>query len=278
MALPVTGAGITGHLERYPDMPSAFVEPRNVDVWLPPGYAEQPEQRYAVLYMHDGQNVFDPRTSTLGVDWGVDETMTRLLGEGQVQPAIVVGVWCTARRFAEYAPRKALQLLVDPALAQSPTAAQGLLSDHYLRFLVEELKPFVDGIYRTQPDSAHTFILGSSMGALISLYALCEYPEVFGGAGAVSTHWPAGQGVMLHYLRRNLPDPRTHKIYFDFGTETLDAEYEPYQVQADALVTAAGYQPGRTWITRKFPGEDHSEHAWRKRVDLPLRFLLGNSA
>jgi predicted alpha/beta superfamily hydrolase len=153
------------------------------------------------------------------------------------------------------------------------------LSDRYLEFLVGELKPFVDEHYRTLPGRQHTFVMGSSMGGLISLYALCEYPGVFGGAGCLSTHWPAAGGATIDYLQRALPAPGAHRLYFDYGTETLDAEYEPYQQRADAILRAAGYCPGVDWLTRRVEGAEHSERSWRERVHIPLLFLLqGRSA
>ena len=127
----------------------------------------------------------------------------------------------------------------------------------------------------------HTFIAGSSMGGLISLYAICEYPKVFGGAACLSTHWP---GVFytdknpipeqfFKYLKKKLPNPNNHKIYFDFGTATLDAMYEPYQIEVDKIMKQKGYT-SKSWITKKFEGEDHSEVAWAKRLHIPLVFLL----
>ena len=112
------------------------------------------------------------------------------------------------------------------------------------------------------------------MGGLISLYAISEYPNIFGGAGCVSTHFPLGEGVMLGYMKKFLPNPKTHKIYFDYGTETLDATYEPFQKKADAIMKKKGYKQDKNWITRKFEGEEHSEKSWRKRVNIPLEFLL----
>jgi enterochelin esterase-like enzyme len=120
--------------------------------------------------------------------------------------------------------------------------------------------------------------MGSSMGGLISLYALCEVPQMFGAAACLSTHWVAGEGVVIDYLRRALPPPGTHRVYFDYGTETLDAEYEVWQVQADQIMRAAGYTEGEDWVTRKFVGAEHSERAWRERLHLPLRFLLQPTA
>ena len=156
-----------------------------------------------------------------------------------------------------------------------PKPSASLCSDRYLKFLVEEVKPFIDRTYRTQPDAAHTFVMGSSMGGLISGYALVEYPQVFGGAGCVSTHWPSDDGSAIEYFAKHLPAPGKHRIYFDYGTATLDASYEPYQQRMDQAMRAAGYTEGRDWVTKKFPGAEHSEKSWRERVEIPLTFLLG---
>jgi hypothetical protein len=99
-AVPVTGPGVTGTVLRYPSMPSQHVAARNVDVWLPPSYNREPGKRYPVLYMHDGQNLFDPATSYGGVDWGIDETMTQMIAAGEVREAIVVGVWNSVNSLA----------------------------------------------------------------------------------------------------------------------------------------------------------------------------------
>jgi predicted alpha/beta superfamily hydrolase len=261
---------------KHDAFPSQHVAARRVDVWLPPGYDAAAADRYPVVYMHDGQNLFDPAASYGGVPWSVDQAMLRLLARGEARPAIIVGVWNSPARFEEYMPRKAVaaaQFRAYPTMPMMP--ADSIKSDAYLKFLVGELKPFVDRTYRTRPEREHTFVMGSSMGGLISAYAVCEYPEVFGGAGCVSIHWPAGDGAMVDYLAKNLPAPGVHKFYFDHGTETVDALYEPWQRRADAVLRAAGYTPGPLWLTRKFPGTEHNEKAWRERVDLPLRFLLG---
>ena len=268
--------GITGTVRRHQAFTSNHVEPRNVDVWLPPGYEADPDRRYPVLYMHDGQNLFDPKLAYAGIDWGVDEAMTRLIAEGKVRDAIVVGIWNTPKRLAEYMPNKAVTTpgihFVDgfPDLKR-----EEILSDHYLAFLVDELKPFIDGHYRTLPGRGDTAIMGSSLGGLISAYAASEYPQVFGAAGGVSTHWPAGEGMVIDWLAAHLPDPRTHRFYFDFGTRTLDATYEPYQRRMDAAMQRAGYVQNHNWFTRKYEGAEHSEKSWRERVDVPLMFLLG---
>lgn len=272
---PLSGPGITGRLERYAAVPSAHVAARNVDVWLPPSYGTDPRQRYPVVYMHDGQNLFDPSTSYGNVDWAVDEVMTRLIEQGQVHEAIIVGVWNTPQRREEYMPQRAVQGVKSLKMPGPDVKAADIISDRYLAFLVTELKPFIDATYRTLPDRANTSVMGSSMGGLISQYAMSKYPDVFGGAGCVSTHWPAGDGIALDDFAAHLPDPATHKYWFDYGTATLDASYEPYQRRADEILRQAGYVEGQNWITRKFEGAEHSEKAWRLRVDQPLVFLLG---
>jgi predicted alpha/beta superfamily hydrolase len=147
-------------------------------------------------------------------------------------------------------------------------------SGNYLRFLVEELKPAMDAQYRTMPDQPHTLVMGSSMGGLASLNALECYPQVFGGAACLSTHWPAGGNLLVDDLAAHLPPPGSHRLYFDYGTATLDALYEPFQTRFDAQLAAAGYTNGKDWMTLKFEGAEHCEAAWRQRVEIPLRFLL----
>lgn len=274
-ASEVVAEDVQGRLLRHAAFPSGHVQPRNVDVWLPPGYGDDETRRYPVLYMHDGQNLFDASGAYGGTTWGIGEAMARLIGSGEIRPAIVVAIWNTPARLAEYMPRKALGDAPVEFLAGYPTMPPAeIVSDDYLAFIVEELKPFIDRSYPTLPGRDDTLIMGSSMGGLISLYAVSEYPQVFGGAGAVSTHWPAGDGITIDYFAAHLPAPDTHRIYFDFGTETLDAAYAPFQARMDDAMRALGYREQQDWITLKFDGAEHSEKSWRQRVDRPLRFLL----
>ncbi len=279
MTVQATGEGLYsgGQLLRYAPFPSENVKQRPVDVWLPPGYDDDSGARYPVIYMHDGQNLFEPGLAYAGVDWGIDEALVRLIREGTTGGAIVVAPWNTERRRSEYMPQRPLATPALRELARRFAAENGALpfSDFYLRFLVEELKPFVDATYRTQPGRDATFIMGSSMGGLISLYALCQYPDIFGGAACVSTHWPIGEEPLVDWFGTALPAPGAHRIYFDYGTETLDAQYEPYQVRMDGHLAAAGYTHGADWETHKFDGAEHSERSWRERAEIPLAFLLG---
>lgn len=277
---PVRLSDGTGAVTRHGDFPSRYVTPRHVDVWCPPADATSPATRYPVLYMPDGQNLFDPALSFIGVDWGMDEAMTRLIWNGQGTGAIVVGIWNSPLRWREYMPHKPLAALRGQRMIARFIEQVGgePLSGPYLKFLVEELKPCIDATYPTLPGRSHTFVMGSSMGGLISLYALIEYPDIFGGAGCLSTHWPAGEEALVDSLGAALPKAGRHRLYFDFGTETLDAAYEPYQRRMDEWVNAAGYAAGYDWLTRRFDGAEHSERAWRARVHIPLAFLLGREA
>lgn len=276
-AAPVPGPslGVTGTIKRHANFASRHVDARTIEVWLPPDYATSGD-RYPVLYMHDGQSAFDPATAFGGVDWGVDETMTRLIAEKAIRPAIVVAIWNTPKRFQEYMPRKALSSdsIISTGIPDVPTVPGPVLSDAYLRFITTELKVFIDQTYRTRREREHTFIMGSSMGALISLYAISELPGLFGGAACLSTHWPAGNGGSVEYFRQHVPKRDDHRLYFDRGTATLDSLYAPYQDRVNVILRGARYREGEHVQLRVFEGAEHSERAWRVRLEEPLRFLL----
>jgi len=264
-------------LEHHDPFPAERVSPRRVDVWLPPAYDAETDRRFPVMYMHDGQNLFDPDHSYIGEHWGIAETMIRLIEEDDVPETIIVGVWNSERRLQEYMPEKPYSDLEGQQFADIflHKYEGEPISDDYLGFLVKELKPFIDKTYRTLPAAAHTDVMGSSMGGLITLYAICEYPDVFGGAGCLSTHWPLGRPTALAYLADHIPDPTSHKLYLDYGDEALDPHYEPYQSDVENLLLRSGYEREVNLMTRKFAGHEHSERAWRERVHLPLVFLLG---
>jgi enterochelin esterase-like enzyme len=278
-----------GRVERLADFPSKHVPPRNVDVWLPDGYPKQAP--YAVLYMQDGGGLFDATKMWNGQEWRVDETASKLIADGKVRPFIVVGVFNGgATRQSEYMPQKpfeaapedARKALLESKFDNGQRLYSGpVRSDAYVRFLVEELKPYIDAHYQVSAGPADTAVMGSSMGGMISLYAICEYPAVFGAAGAVSTHWPGGMSAedgpvtqaTREYLRKYLPDPKTHRIYFDHGTATLDAMYPALQRKVDAVMRERGYTRA-SWQTRVFEGAEHSENSWAERLAVPLEFLL----
>jgi len=259
---------------------SAYVEPRNVEILLPPNYSRK--KKYSVIYMHDGQNVFDTKASFSGKSWQTDKVLDSLYTDKAIIEAIIVAPWNTTRRFREYMPQKP-DVAVDSAIRNNADkykdeALKGLESDQYLKFLVKELKPFIDRRFSTKFGPEGTFIMGSSMGGLISLYAICEYPEVFGGAACLSTHWVALNGVFLKYIQDKLPDPSKHKIYFDHGTVALDSLYAPYQLQVDQLMRKQGYLIHQNFVSLEIKGASHTEQDWYNRLHIPLQFLLSKDA
>jgi enterochelin esterase-like enzyme len=279
----------TGKIERLENFKSKFVDARNIDIWIPDGYSLS--EKYAVLYMHDGQMLFDPASTWNKQAWQVDSIAGKLIAENKIRKCIVVGIWNNGqKRHPEYFPEKVYatfsvehkKFISDILLKKRKTGTEFRpISDNYLQFIVKELKPFIDKSYSTYTDRQHTFISGSSMGGLISLYAICEYPKVFGGAACLSTHWtgiyqnndnPVPDAI-ISYLKKKLPNPKNHKIYFDYGDQTLDSLYRPWQEKVDVVMKAKGFSTP-TWKTQFFAGKDHSEQSWRERFFIPLEFLL----
>lgn len=281
---------VSGQIERIENFQSKYVTQRHIDIWLPDDYS--PSRKYSVLYMHDGQMLFDPTQSWNKQAWDIDDVVTGLLSENRIKNLIIVGIWNGGQtRHPDYFPQKPFEQLTktekDTVTAQLQRAGRSNeifhpQSDKYLQFLVSELKPYIDRKYSVKTGRENTFIAGSSMGGLISLYAICEYPDVFGGAACLSTHWPGTFAIennpvpesFIAYLGKHLPSPTLHRIYFDCGDQTLDAMYPPIQHRVDSLMKAKGYTR-QTWMTKYFPGEDHSEKSWNKRLRIPLEFLAG---
>jgi enterochelin esterase-like enzyme len=238
-----------------------------------------------VLYMHDGQMLFDESTTWNKQAWQVDDVLATLIADGKVGKTIVVGIWNNGKwRHSEYFPEKFLPYLPDDI--RKKMISKGLndkpQANAYLRFVVEELKPKIDAAFATRHERENTFVMGSSMGGLISLYAISEYPEVFGGAACLSTHWIGGfeqnSSIPLaafRYLQDKLPAPATHRLYMDRGTLKLDAMYSPHQEFVDQLVRDAGYKDKNS-ISRVFEGADHTEKDWNARLHIPLMFLLAD--
>ena len=269
---------VVGNLDIYEDFQSQHVAPRTVRVWTPADY--DPEQKYEVIYMHDGQNLFDASITWNQQEWGVDECISALLAAGEIRPCIVVGVDNISEiRYEEYYPSAICSEIAPGVL---PVGFKPL-GDEYLRFLVEEVKPFIDSNYSTLTDASHTFVAGSSCGGLISSYALCEYPEVFGGAACLSTHCslmnphttvdqkPAAEAY-LNYLQAKLP--ADHLLYMDRGDCTLDSSYAESQEAINQMIGSLGWDES-DYMYRFFPGHSHSENDWKSRLDVPIRFLLG---
>ena len=268
------GSGVKGQLVYWTDVPSRFLGPtRNVEVWLPPGYDTDPTRRYPVLYMHDGQNLFDPRIANTGTDWGVDEAITRLVEQGTIPPVIVVGAWNTSERLREYSPWD---------------GAPG-----YARFLVEELMPRVNREFRTLTGPGHTGVMGSSLGGLLSFYLVTRHPDVFGACGCESTSFQLSEAVIARFLptavSSSQPDttpyiirdiangfqaPPGIRMRFDYGS-LEDSSFTPAHQAVRRWLLGQGLVEGRDFVVRQYAGARHNEASWRARLEDPLRFMFG---
>lgn len=262
---------------------SQYIDDKTYEVVLPASYAQNEERRYPVLYMMDRQNLFVDSMAYGGAAWNIDQVADSLAEAGRIEEVIIVGIdHAGYDRFAEYMPQKPAEALPkDMQDSLMSFLKKPLYADRYLEFLVKELKPLIDQQYRTKAGTEDTFIGGSSMGGLISMYAQCEYPEVFGGALCLSTHWPifledpvpTVPAEIIGYFSQNLP--KAKRWYFDYGTKGIDQYYEPYQQQVDSILIAQGYVEGENFISRKFDGHDHNERDWNRRVYIPLEFVFG---
>jgi predicted alpha/beta superfamily hydrolase len=249
----------TGHIERLAPLPSAFVSPREVQVWLPPGYAAAPAQRYPVLYLHDGQNVFDALAA--GAEWQVDETAQRLVQAGAVTPFIVVAVASNADRLRDQTPVPG---------TSGPRAGEGGGATAYGRYLVRELKPLIDARYRTQPGRESTAVGGASLGGLVSMWLLLHHGDVFGAGLVVSPAvWWADSAIVTQVAAAPARTP-VPRVWLDVGTDegqgTLDGAR-----RLRAALQARGWAPAYL----EQPGAGHDEAAWAARVEAMLRFLYG---
>ncbi|MBM6500252.1 alpha/beta hydrolase [Flavobacterium macrobrachii] len=279
-----------GIIHRIDSFPTKFIVPRTVDIWLPSNYAE--DKKYSVLYMQDGQMLFDSSSTWNKQEWMVDEVVSKLNAENKIEDMIVVAIWNIKNlRHGDLFPKKPLLQLSKDKIEFIYVEAQKLNynlkiedinSDNYLKFIVKELKPYIDKKYSVYTDAKHTAIMGSSMGGLISMYAICEYPKVFGKAACLSTHWVGFRDFennpipesFFAYMEKNLPNPKDHKIYFDYGTETLDASYLKYEYRIDEVLQSKGYTT-ENYKNLKFEGENHSEASWQKRINIPIEFMFG---
>lgn len=247
--------GITGDYEFIESVSSEFLEQnRNVIVWLPPSY-NHTNNHYPVLYMHDGQNVFDHLTSSFGSEWRIDEIVTDLITREMINEIIVVAVYNTTDRSAEYAPTKK--------------------GNHYTRFMIEELMPMVNGRYRTKTGPENTAVMGSSLGGLIAFDLAWENPEVFGKAGCLSPAYLVNKDEILKRVKKDKSAYKNVKFYMDCGTLGVDKEILPGYRKMIKILHKKGYVDDVNLLVFEDAGADHTEAAWAGRVHKPLLFFFG---
>jgi len=264
---------VVGRLRVTKDVHSPQLDnERDIYVWLPPSYDPRKRRRYPVLYMHDGQNLFDAPLSFSG-EWEVDETMTALSRDGL--EAIIVGVPNNSDRTTEYNPFN------DPYLGQGR-------GDDYMAFLVETVKPMIDADFLTAPGREHTGLGGSSMGGLISMYGFFKHPQVFGLCAALSPAYWFGGNALITYVEDAPYVPG--KIYMDIGTqEGVVAQSFPRHLGITQDRMSRFYVTSVQQIQRRLlekgytdmlyvedEGAPHHESAWARRLPKALRYLLGD--
>ena len=282
-----------GRVAAWKSLDGGAAGPMTVWVWLPPAYDAQKGKRFPVLYMHDGQNLFDRKLTNYNQEWQMDEAIPRMARQGDLRSWIVVGVQSPRSRYRALFPQKIFPLL--PAefqqrvltLDTGETKAE-LAGDAYLKFMVEVVKPRVDREFRTLKGPADTAVMGSSMGGLMAFYAMAEYPQIFGQAAAVSMHVAlagssekgidhakvAGDAAdaFRRYLATSQMKPGANRLYIDHGTSTLDGSYAPYSAALVPMLQSSGWT-GPNFMFRTYAGAEHNETAWAQRVDIPLAFL-----
>lgn len=242
---------------------------RTLLVCLPFTYAKEKARRYPVIYMHDGQNIFDSATSYSGVEWGAYETAAALAKEDPPLEAIIVGIYNKGdERISEYAPDR-------------DAVRGGGKGREYSEFLVKEVKPFIDAAYRTLSDRGHTSVAGSSLGGLISLFLILEYPEVFSKAGVLSPslHWA---GHTLLPLAGRKADPEKMGIWLSMGTEEggrsgkqkKDAESVQDSRRLRNILLTKGFKKNKNLVYYEEKGGRHNEKYWARLLPDVFRFFL----
>jgi predicted alpha/beta superfamily hydrolase len=252
---------LTGEFRVHRSFHSSYLpHDRTIIVYLPPGYDPSHIRRYPVLYLHDGQNIFD-RATSVGEEWGVDETAQGLIESGAIEPLIIVGVYNTGEhRIDEYTPTGSAKM------------HKGGQADLYGRMLVEELKPFIDARYRTLPSAANTGLGGSSLGGLLTMHLGLRYPTVFNKLAVLSPSvWWDSRVIVreVRSLHRKLP----LRIWLDAGTREGDRVCEDARLLRDALIEK-GWTLDSDLKYFEAEGAEHNEQSWGSRVDPILRYLF----
>ena len=250
------------HLIKHEQFASGLLKNRrDLIVYLPPGYDDQPKRRFPVLYLHDGQNLFDGATSFIpGMDWHVGQTADACIAAGRVEPLIIVGVYNTGKqRLGEYTPTRAPRL-------------GGGRANRYAKFLLEEVRPFLERNYRVLQGVENTGIGGSSLGGLVSLYLGLRRPNIFGKIAALSPSVWWNQRVILRFAAaaKVCPLPR---IWLDIGTREGPRIVDDVERFRDILL-GKGWQLERDLHYQRVEGAEHNEAAWAGRVGPFLQFLF----
>lgn len=246
---------ITGTVKYHKNFILLGLKSRDIFVWLPPNYEINIKKHYPVFYMHDGQNLVDPRTSNTFIDWQVDETADSLIRAGKVEPFIIVGINNTDDRGTEY--------------NNTP------LGKLYMRLIVEKIKPFIDKKYRTLPDAKHTAVGGSSMGGLISLICAWDYPNVFSKTACFSPAFLFRDFDYTKVIQDDKSQKKNLILYIDNGGVGLETVLQPGVDKMIEVLKEKGYKEGKDLFIFIDKNAEHNEAAWAKRVWKPIKIFFG---
>jgi predicted alpha/beta superfamily hydrolase len=249
---------ITGTVKYHRALKGAGIQDRDLVVWLPPAYEADSTRRYPVIYMHDGQNIFDPVTSSFGTDWSIDETADDLIKKKSIEPVIVVGIYNTSDRMKEYTP--------------------GDKGTAYMNFIVKTVKPLIDSTYRTKPDRKNTIVGGSSAGGIISFMLVWEHTDIFSKAICMSPAFrnPGASSGWNYVTVVQQSNNRKKDVFFyiDNGGVGLESQLQPGIDEMIATLKAKGYEEGKDFTFVHDPSAKHFEADWAKRFPNALRAVL----
>jgi enterochelin esterase-like enzyme len=250
------------NLVKHEGFPSRFLRnQRDLIVYLPPGYGAQPQRQFPILYLHDGQNLFDGATSFIpGMDWHVGQTADEGIEQGRIEPLIIVGIYNAGKqRLSEYTPTRAPRL-------------GGGGANRYAKFLLQEVQPFVKQQYRVREGSESTGIGGSSLGGLVSLYLGLRQPRIFGKIAALSPSVWWNERVILRFAAAAPVQPLP-RVWLDTGTREGPRTVDDVERFRDLLLKK-GWQLDRDLHYEIVEGAEHNEAAWARRVGPFLQFLF----
>ncbi len=246
---------ITGTVMYHKNFQGMGIKPRDIFVWLPPGYESDLTRKYPVLYMHDGQNIIDPSTSSFHVDWQIDEAADSLIRQGLIEPIIIVGIYNTSDRNEEY--------------SEEP------LGLAYMKFIIDSLKPFVDRNYRTLPGRENTANGGASLGGLIPFILAWEHPEVFSKAICFSPAFKIDNYDFVDNVRNYNGEKKNIKVYINNGDNELDSQLQPGVDEMIAALIKQRYNQGKDFYFFKSQNSQHGERDWARSIWRALIFMFG---
>ena len=245
---------------------------RIVDFW-------SPENPTHLIIAHDGQNIFDKKSATMGQTWELAQSAIRVSEDFNITPPAIIGDFHSSTkkdsfgRIKDLAPQKPFLGGVT-TLGPSKVELSELRGDKYLAQIAQQNIPTISKMIGLEPSCDKTALIGSSMGGLATLYGVGQYPELYGTALAFSPHWVIGGNPLVDALIDGLPELRTHKLWMSRGTKGLDRSYTPYQDYADMRAEELGWKVGHNFSTKVYDRTGHNERSWRKYLDEAIRFWM----